>query len=290
MTQDAGRLPGRRVEDLPARDGGARRSTATATGSRSSSAPASSASASSPPTAASAATTAPGPASTRRATSGSAAAANPDVKFLVYHSGWQSGVAEDHPFNTADAAPLGVDRLIKTVARQRPRPERQPVCRARHDLVQPDEQHERSGARARQAAQVPRARSDPVGNRLLQQRRPAIPDPGVPRLPDPGIHADDVRLPGAHGRGEAQDLRAQRRGGLRRRRPDRCARKITQDDIANLSLARRAEPDAFPRGPRPHGPRTRREYLAFLRWSGEASLAPTLAPEAARHGVGQYVA
>ena len=49
-------------------------------------------------------------------------------------------------------------------------------------------------------------------------------------------------------------------------------RKLTQDEIANLSLARRGEPDAFPRGPRPrpHGPRTRREYLAFLRWSGEA--------------------
>ena len=44
---------------------------------------------------------------------GPAAAANPDVKFLVYHSGWQSNVSENHPFNTADAAPLGVDRLIK---------------------------------------------------------------------------------------------------------------------------------------------------------------------------------
>ena len=51
--------------------------------------------------------------------------------------------------------------------------------------------------------------------------------------------------------------------------PQTMRRKITQDDIAMLSLARRAEPDAFPRGPRPHGPRTRREYLAFLRWSGE---------------------
>ena len=46
-------------------------------------------------------------------------------------------------------------------------------------------------------------------------------------------------------------------------------RKLTQDDIAKLSLARLADPDAFPRAPRPHGPRTRREYLAFLRWSGE---------------------
>jgi predicted TIM-barrel fold metal-dependent hydrolase len=45
---------------------------------------------------------------------GIAAAANPDVKFLVYHAGWQQGVAEDHPFNMADAAPRGVDRLIRT--------------------------------------------------------------------------------------------------------------------------------------------------------------------------------
>jgi hypothetical protein len=40
-------------------------------------------------------------------------------------------------------------------------------------------------------------------------------------------------------------------------------------DIAGVTLARRAEPAAFRRAPRPHGPRTRREHLAFLRWSGE---------------------
>ena len=45
--------------------------------------------------------------------------------------------------------------------------------------------------------------------------------------------------------------------------------KITQDQTTRSSLARRDDPAAFPRGPRPHGPRTRREYLAFLRWSGE---------------------
>ena len=41
--------------------------------------------------------------------------------------------------------------------------------------------------------------------------------------------------------------------------------KIKQADIDNIMLTRRA-----PREPRPHGPRTRREYLAFLRWSGQA--------------------
>ena len=46
-------------------------------------------------------------------------------------------------------------------------------------------------------------------------------------------------------------------------------RQITSDDIGRIVLARRDDPRAFPRGPRPYGPRTRREYLAFLRWSGE---------------------
>ena len=31
----------------------------------------------------------------------------PDFKFLVYHSGWQSGVAEDHPFNTGGRRAAG---------------------------------------------------------------------------------------------------------------------------------------------------------------------------------------
>ena len=47
--------------------------------------------------------------------------------------------------------------------------------------------------------------------------------------------------------------------------------KITQDQINAIVLARRADPAAFPRGPRPHGPRTRREYLAFLRWEASSS-------------------
>ena len=47
--------------------------------------------------------------------------------------------------------------------------------------------------------------------------------------------------------------------------------KITQDQIDAIKLARLEDPRRFPRGPRTHGPRTRREYLAFLRWSGEGS-------------------
>jgi hypothetical protein len=45
-------------------------------------------------------------------------------------------------------------------------------------------------------------------------------------------------------------------------------KRITADDIDGVVLAHREDPGAFPRPPRPYGPRTRREYLAFLRWNG----------------------
>jgi hypothetical protein len=52
--------------------------------------------------------------------------------------------------------------------------------------------------------------------------------------------------------------------------PTVLRQKLTQDAIEKIVLARRDDPRYFPKGPRLHGPRTRREYLAFLRWSGEA--------------------
>ncbi|MEO7668435.1 MAG: amidohydrolase family protein [Polyangia bacterium] len=56
--------------------------------------------------------------------------------------------------------------------------------------------------------------------------------------------------------------------------PQVLRQKISQDQINAIVLARRDNPGAFPDFARPrhppHGPRTRREYLAFFRWSGEA--------------------
>jgi hypothetical protein len=46
--------------------------------------------------------------------------------------------------------------------------------------------------------------------------------------------------------------------------------RVLQSLFDNIMLTRREDPRRFPRGPQPHGPRTRREYLAFLRWSGQA--------------------
>ena len=100
-----------------------------------------------------------------------AAAASPDIKFLVYHSGWQSGVAEDHPFNMADAAPRGIDRLIKGLVDNGIGPTGNVYAELGTTWFNLMSNAESGGARARQAAQVPRAGSDLVGDRFLQQRR-----------------------------------------------------------------------------------------------------------------------
>lgn len=39
----------------------------------------------------------------------------PCIQFLTYHSGWQSNVDENHPFDPNQANPSGEDRLIKAV-------------------------------------------------------------------------------------------------------------------------------------------------------------------------------
>ena len=203
---------------------------------------------------------------------GPAAAANPDVRFLVYHSGWQSGVAEDHPFNMADAAPLGVDRLIKTVVDN--------GLGANSNLYAElgttwfnlmSNMNEATHVLGKLLKYLGPDRilwgTDSYNNGGPQPQIEAfrsfqIPDSmqvmyGYPAL-TPEVKRKIFGLNGA---------------ALYGIDPQLTRRKLTQAEISNLSLARRGDP-AGPRGPRPrprpHGPRTRREYLAFLRWSGEA--------------------
>lgn len=44
-----------------------------------------------------------------------AAKAAPDVRFLIYHSGWESTDDEDHPYDPNDPDPRGVDRLVRAL-------------------------------------------------------------------------------------------------------------------------------------------------------------------------------
>jgi uncharacterized protein len=44
-----------------------------------------------------------------------AAKAAPDVSFLIYHSGWENGYDENHPYDPDNADPEGVDRLLRAL-------------------------------------------------------------------------------------------------------------------------------------------------------------------------------
>ena len=45
-----------------------------------------------------------------------AAKAAPDVRFLIYHSGWENSYDENHGYDPSQADPQGVDRLIRALA------------------------------------------------------------------------------------------------------------------------------------------------------------------------------
>jgi uncharacterized protein len=198
-----------------------------------------------------------------------AAKANPDFKFLIYHSGWQSEVREDHPFNMASAEPLGIDRVIKAMLdnglgmTSNVYAElgstwhnlRNDMAQAAHALgkllkyLGPDRilwgtdcvlnGNPQSQIAAFRAFQIPPAMQMMYGY-------PAL----TPEVKRKILGENAAAVYGV-------DIAAMRR-------------RITADDIDRIILARADDPRALPRGPRPYGPRTRREYLAFLRWSGGA--------------------
>jgi uncharacterized protein len=198
-----------------------------------------------------------------------AAAANPDINFLIYHSGWQSGVREDHPFNTAEAEPFGVDRLIKAV-RDRQLGHtgnvyaelgstwnslRTDMAQAAHVLgkllvyLGPDRilwgtDSFNDGMGPQRQIDAFRAFQIPESMQMMY---------GYPAL-TADVKAKILGLNAA--RVYRVDVSAVRR-------------QITQDDISQIVLARRDDPRSYPLGPRPHGPRSRREYLALMRWSAQ---------------------
>lgn len=197
-----------------------------------------------------------------------AAAANSDIKFLVYHAGWQSGVREDHPFNEAEPSPLGVDRLIKAARDRGIGPSgnvyaelgttwnslRTDMAQAAHLLgkllkyLGPDrilwgtDSFNNGGPQpqieAFRAFQIPQSMQMMYGYPALTAEVKAK----ILGLNAAAVYGVDVAA---------------------------ARRQITGDDISQIALSRLDDPRSYPLGPRPHGPRTRREYLAFLRWTAE---------------------
>ena len=87
---------------------------------------------------------------------GPAAARNPDIRFVVYHSGYEPGGEGVGPYDPGgDPAPKRADRLIRTPG-QRRRTQQQRLRRAGWHVVVRDAQSRRGGPRARQAADLRR--------------------------------------------------------------------------------------------------------------------------------------
>lgn len=203
-----------------------------------------------------------------------AAKASPDFGFLVYHAGWQQGVDERHPFNTADPSPRGVDRLIKACRDAGFGPNRGNVYAELgstwYNLMVPGRQEEAAHVLGKLLKYLGSERimlgtdcvlnGNPQGQ-IAALRAFSIPPSmqelyGYPALDD-ATRRNILGLNGARVYGV--DVAAVRR-------------RITSDDIAAIKLARREDPAAEPLPYHPsHGPRTRREYEAFLAWSGEGA-------------------
>ena len=150
---------------------------------------------------------------------GPAAAANPDLRFLVYHSGYETSYTEG-PYDPDGA---GVDRLLRSVTEAGIGAGGNVYAELGSTWRTGDGQPRRGRPRARQAARRVRAGAHPVGHRLDLVRLPAGPDRRLPHLRDHARVPGAVRLPGADPRREAPHPRPQRRStcsaSTSRRRP-----------------------------------------------------------------------
>ncbi len=192
----------------------------------------------------------------------------PDVSFLVYHSGFVSGVPEQAYAGGANRD--GIDTLIKSLVENGVAAQLERLRRARQHVAVPHARPGAGGARTRQALPLLRREQRALGHRLDLVRLAAGPDPGVPHLPDRARAAGEARLPGDHAGAARQGVRAERdeavpdeRGGG----PQVHGGDGGRDEIARERLAYRERPDPHFRT---YGPKTRREFMNLLGWNGGA--------------------
>ena len=137
----------------------------------------------------------------------------PDVKFLIYHSGYVTSVTrrtvrQGRRHRHAD----------HVTAEERRQAEQQRLRRARLDLAPPDARPRAGGARAGQADPALRRGQRAVGHRLDLVRLAAGPDRGVPHLPDLAGVPRALRLRGNHAGAAREGVRTERCEGLRHQR------------------------------------------------------------------------
>lgn len=196
---------------------------------------------------------------------GLAARRFPELTFLTYHSGWDPAADEDHPFNPAEPNPVGVDRLIKAVLD--------------NGLGPGGNVYAELGSTWRNLMTAPAQAAHVLGKLLKYLGEDRIvwgTDTVFTGSAQEQIVAFRAfQIPQAlqeqHGYPALTDTARRKILGLNAARvygvdptAVRCA--IAEDDLSKLRLAYREDPRSVevPQV-KSLGPRTRREYLAFLR-------------------------
>ena len=159
---------------------------------------------------------------------GPAAKRNPDVNFVVYHSGFEPGGGGVGPYDANDPAPQGVDRLIRSLEQAGIEPNsnvyaelggtwwflmREPTAAAH--VLGKLLKFVGDGAGA-------------LGHRLDLVRDAAGSDPGHAHIPDRRGAARRARLSEADPRDQGGHLRAQRGRALRHRADHRAMRSVVE--------------------------------------------------------------
>lgn len=188
----------------------------------------------------------------------------PDLVFLTYHSAWDPLADEDHPFDPANANPIGVDRLVKSLQDNGIGPSGNVYAELgstwRNLMTQP-----------RPAAHVLGKLLKYLGeDRIVWGTDSVFTGSAQEQIVALRAFQIPVSMQDQYGYPPLTDSARRKILGLNGARvygvdpaAVRCA--IAGDAISALRLARRDDPAAVP-VPRIKslGPRTRREYLAFL--------------------------
>jgi predicted TIM-barrel fold metal-dependent hydrolase len=199
-----------------------------------------------------------------------AAKTNPDMSFLAYHSGWESSIDENHPFDETNPNPTGIDRIVKAVLD--------------NQIGNDGNVYAELGSTWFNLMRAPDAAahvlgkllkylgpdrvvygSDSLFNGAPQQQIVALRMFEIPQAMQeqygyPALTAEIKR--------KILGLNAAAVYGVD---PALVRPKITNDDLSQLRYARLEDPASVPMPQyRQYGPRTRREFFAFARWNGDA--------------------
>jgi hypothetical protein len=201
----------------------------------------------------------------------------PDLKFLVYHSGWVAGVSENHPYDAAAAAATlqGIDRFVRAMEEAGLPPNSNVYAELgttwRNLLMNPPDAAHALGKLLKYVG------TDNVlyGTDCVMSGNPQ------PQITALRMFSIAPALQQAHGYPELTPELKRKILGLNGAKaygidPAKTRYVIKNDEINGLRMAYRNDPRAVPMPDRRQyaGPRTRKELFAFLRREKQAADNP----------------